>query len=626
MAYPPELIQQIRDANDIVGVVQQWVPLKKAGGNYKGLCPFHNEKSPSFNVHPAKQIYHCFGCGEGGDVFSFVQKMSKIGFGETVKMLAERAGVELPEDRRDDNQREQEEAQRRELERLGQLLDLAAVWFRRHLEESEEAAPARAYAEKRGLDAETREKFQLGWAPADGRALSAAAKKKGFDDAALDKAGLMSKGERGIYSRFRARLMFPIQDPKGRLAGFGGRIVGEGEPKYLNSGEGPLFNKSKLLYPWPQAKDALAKIREALIVEGYMDAIACHQFGFAQAVATLGTALTEEHARLLKRYVGRVILLFDTDAAGLRAARRAGETLMGTGLEIKVARLQGVKDPDELLRAQGAPALQAAIDNAVPLMEFCVDAGLAQARLAGGLTPQSRSAVLADTYPMLVKLGSAVEAEAELLKAAQTLGVSPEAAAEDYAAFKKGVRKPATVSPVQNAGGVEQAVAQALQRADGQAPEGLALTEGAILGLIQGSPELFRLTKEELPEPRFCTSLLQAAADLLWKTESGSAMEVEDDGSEAYQAAEGLLRELSFRYEPVGGDLKPAEYLRDLFHMRQERMLERESARLKLQLRIADGDASSTGLLKQIQNMDKEIYEMRRQRRERHLAQDEEEA
>ena len=256
MAFSPEFIQQVRDASDIVGVVQQWVPLKKAGANYKGLCPFHSEKSPSFNVHPAKQIYHCFGCGEGGDVFGFVQKLTKVNFAEALKVLAERAGIPLPLDTRDAGQREQEEEHRKELEELGRLLDLAAVWFRRHLEESDEGAAARAYAEKRGLDAATREKFQLGWAPADGRALLQAAQKKGFSDSALEKAGLLLRTERGPYARFRARLMFPIADPKNQLAGFGGRIVGEGEPKYLNSAEGPLFNKSKLLYPWPHAKDA----------------------------------------------------------------------------------------------------------------------------------------------------------------------------------------------------------------------------------------------------------------------------------------------------------------------------------------------------------------------------------
>jgi DNA primase len=618
MAFSPEFIQQVRDASDIVAVVQQWVPLKKAGANYKGLCPFHNEKSPSFNVHPAKQIYHCFGCGEGGDVFGFVQKLTKVNFAEALKVLAERAGIPLPEDTRDAGQREQEEARLKELEELGRLLDLAAVWFRRHLEESDEGAPARAYAEKRGLDADTREKFQLGWAPADGRALIQAATKKGFSDAALEKAGLSLRSERGVYSRFRARLMFPIADPKNRLAGFGGRIVGDGEPKYLNSAEGPLFNKSKLLYPWPHAKEALGKLREALIVEGYLDAIACHQFGFSQAVATLGTALTEEHAKLLKRYVSRVTLLFDADAAGLRAARRAGDALVGTGLEIRVARLSGVKDPDELLRAQGAPALQAALDAAIPLFEFCVEAGLKQAQATGGLTPQARVAVLADLHPLLVKLGSAVEIEAELAKAAQAVGVSAEAATEDYAAFKKGARRTPLALPTESGGPIKVPALAPVR-----VPEGLTLAEREILRLLVCEPELVEEAKLDLPEPQFSTAELQAGVDLLWRAPGGSVMSLPDDGSEAYQLGENLLRELSFQPQALSEGLKPADLLRDLLATRQERLLERDRADLKLALRQAEG-AAATEVLKKIQSTDQAISDLRRERRQKHLANDEE--
>ncbi len=632
MAFGPEFIQQVRDANDIVGVVQQWVPLKKAGANYKGLCPFHNEKSPSFNVHPAKQIYHCFGCGEGGDVFTFVQKLSKVGFGEALKVLADRAGIPLPEESRDTDQREADEARRKELEELGRLLDLAAVWFRRHLEESDDGAPARAYAEKRGLDAATREKFQLGWAPADGRALIQAALKKGYSEAALEKAGLLVRSERGPYSRFRARLMFPIADPKNRLAGFGGRIIGEGEPKYLNSAEGPLFNKSKLLYPWPQAKESLGKLREALIVEGYLDAIACHQFGFSQAVATLGTSLTEEHAKLLKRYVSRVVLLFDADAAGLRAARRAGEALVGTGLEIRVARLNGVKDPDELLRAQGAPALQASLDAAIPLFEFCVQAGLAQAHPSAGsgqaLSPQARVAILEDLHPMLVKLASAVEIEAELAKAAQAVGVSAAAAVEDYTAYKKGQRR---AVPQGSGSGPDNAkpadaIASAIQSRTGRTPEGLELTETEILWLLQMSPELVRAAKLDLPEPTFCTPALQAAVDLLWRAPNGSVMALVDDGSEAFNVGESLLRELSFLPLSLGAQVGPAQYLADLLAMRQVRMIQRDRDDLKHYLRQAENDLAAREILAKISRLDKTIYEMKKEMQERTLASNEESA
>jgi DNA primase len=621
MAFSPEFVQQVRDASDIVSVVQQWVPLKKAGANYKGLCPFHNEKSPSFNVHPAKQIYHCFGCGEGGDVFNFVQKITKVGFGEAIKVLADRAGLALPEDVRDEGQREQDEARRKELDELEKLLDLAAVWFRRHLEESEEAKPARDYAEKRGLDSATRDKFQLGWAPMDGRALIQAAVKKGFSEASLEKAGLLLRSERGPYGRFRSRLMFPIQDPKGRRVGFGGRVVGEGEPKYLNSAEGPLFNKGKLLYPWPHAKEALGKTREALIVEGYLDAIACHQFGFAQAVATLGTALTEEHAKLLKRYVSRVILLFDADAAGLRAARRAGEVLVGTGLEIRVARLRGVKDPDELLRAQGAPALQAELDAAMPLFDFCVQVGLAQAQANGGLTPQARVAVLADLHPMLVKLASAVETEAELAKAAQALGVSAEAATEDFAAFKKGARRAVLQlqPPVEASGKNQQPNSLPVLRA----PEGLMLAEREILRLLMTVPTLLVEAKLDLVEPKFCTDELQAGIDLLWQTSDGNVMAIADDGSEAYRLGENLLSELSFQPLELPEGLKPNELLHDLLLTRQERMLERDLVNYKLAGAQAEGQ-EVIEIAKKVQLLNEAIKDLRLERRQKHLANNEE--
>jgi DNA primase len=332
-------------------------------------------------------------------------------------------------------------------------------------------------------------------------------------------------------------------------------------------------------------------------------------------VATLGTALTEEHAKLLKRYVSRVTLLFDADAAGLRAARRAGDALVGTGLEIRVARLSGVKDPDELLRAQGAPALQSALDAAVPLFEFCVQAGMAQAQANGGLTPQVRVAVLADLHPLLVKLASAVEIEAELAKAAQAVGVSPEAAAEDYAAFKKGARRVATL-PLP---GAAAAGAAAPALAAVRAPEGLTLAEREIVRLLVCEPSLVEEAKLDIAEPVFSTPELQAAIDLLWRAPGGSILALTDDGSEAHQVGENLLRELSFQPQALSEGLKPAELLKDLLAIRQERLLERDRADLKLALRQAEA-SGATELLKKIQLTDQAILDLRRERRQKHLA------
>jgi len=616
MAFTPEFIDQVRQASDIVQVVQQWVPLKKAGANWKGLCPFHQEKSPSFNVHPAKQIYHCFGCGEGGDVFAFVQKVQKTGFGEAIKQLAERAGIALPEEGADDVGREAAAERKRRDEAQVRLLELASVWFRRNLEESAEGKAARDYADQRGLDLATRERFGLGYAPSDGRLLLSASEKKGYNAADLLDAGFAVKNERGTYSRFRGRLMFPIHDPKGRLVGFGGRILGPGEPKYLNSPETPLFSKGRLLYPWVQAKEALGKRREALVCEGYMDAIACHQAGLEQAVASLGTALTEEHAKLLKRYVDRVLLVFDADAAGLRAARRAGEPLLGAGLDVRVARLQGAKDPDELLRRDGPDALRRALEEAQPLVDFCVQVGLAAA--GEKPSPAQRAAALADVFPLLIRLPSASELDAALKAAAQAVGVGGEAAAADLAAFRRGEQRNAPAAP---------AAAKASQGPVAlPAAQSLVLVEREILNLLVVHPPLVAQAKLDLGEaPSMAAPDLQAAAELLWKAPAGVVMALPDDGSESYKLGDALLSRLSHGSLPQLAP--PEESLHDLILRRQELLLEHEVAVRTLALRQAEGDpAAEAELLKQMQAFKQAIQGLRRERRERPLARPEENA
>jgi DNA primase len=616
MAFSPDIIDQVRSASDIVQVVGERVPLKKAGASYKGLCPFHNEKTPSFNVVPSKQIFHCFGCGEGGDVFAFISKIDKVNFAEALKILAGRAGIELPEPERDEAQRRLDEQRKKEEEEQVRLLELAAAWFHRNLEEGTEGKTALAYAEGRGLDAEARQRFQLGYAPADGRTLVAAAQKKGFSEEALLSAGLAIRNERGFYARFRGRLMFPIHDPKGRLCGFGGRILGPGEPKYLNSSEGPLFNKSKLLYPWPLAKDALGKTRTALVCEGYMDAIACHQAGLQNAVASLGTALTEEHAKLLKRYVDKVALVFDADAAGLRAARRAGEPLLGAGLDVRVVRLQGAKDPDELLRREGPAALQAAVDAAQPILEFCVQAGL---QAAGPQpTPHQRAAVLADSFPLLARLGSAAEADAALKAAAAAVGVSEEAAHSDYAAFKRGElkRAPAPVPAESSEPG------QARPAAKLKPPDALVLVERELLALLVAHPELVEEAKLDLEGAELCQPSLQAAARLLWKAPRGVVMLLEDDGSEDYKLGDHLLSELSQRRLPQLA--APSESLYELIKRRTEVLLEWKRQQLKLALQQEQDPARVSALLAEQQQLLQAIQDTRKERHNRGLARTEE--
>lgn len=272
---PDDIVARVREATDIVQVISRTVRLKRAGSSLKGLCPFHGEKTPSFNVNAQKQIFKCFGCGEGGDVFSFLVKHDKLNFVEAVKQLAGEAGIEIPES----DGRDAEEAKKdaKEKEALLELLKLAALWFRRNLLEGKEAEAARAYVLKRNLSTPIQEKFLIGYAPRDAQALERAASSKGFSRTQMLQAGLLGESERGCYSRFRGRLMFAIEDMRGQIVGFGGRILGEGEPKYLNSPETRLFSKGRLLYAFPQAKDAIQKKKRVLICEGYMDALACQQ-------------------------------------------------------------------------------------------------------------------------------------------------------------------------------------------------------------------------------------------------------------------------------------------------------------------------------------------------------------
>ena len=442
----------------------------------------------------------------------------------------------------------------------------------------------------------------------------AAAQKKGFSEAELLATGLAIRNERGLYARFRGRLMFPIHDPKGRLCGFGGRILGPGEPKYLNSPEGLLFNKSKLLYPWVQAKEALGKTRSALVCEGYMDAIACHQAGLTHTVASLGTALTDEHAKLLKRYVDRVGLIFDTDAAGLRAARRAGEPLLGAGLDVRVVHLHGAKDPDALLRREGPAALQAAVDGAQPLLEFCVQVGL---RAAGPQpTPHQRAAVLADSFPLLARLGSASETDAALKAAAAAVGVSEDAARSDYEAFKRGESRKAPPGVTASSVGTPAALLPT------KAPEALVLVEREMLALLVAHPELVEEAKHDLEGASFCAPSLQAAATLLWKAPRGVVMLLEDDGSEEYKVGDALLAELSQRR--LAQLAPPHESLRELLLRRQELMLDQTVSARTTALRQETDGAKASALLQEIQQFKQAIQDLRRERHDRNLARPEE--
>ncbi len=358
MYYPDEVIEEVRTRNDIVDVISGYVHLQKKGANYFGLCPFHNEKSPSFSVSPGKQMYYCFGCGAGGNVFTFLMEYENYSFPEAVKTLAQRAGVNLPE------AEESEEARRAESKRT-RLLAVnkeAAKYFYYQLRARQGEAGMR-YLKGRQLSDETLQKFGLGFANKTSDDLVRYLRNKGFSPELIHEAGLCNVDEKhGMYDKFWNRVIFPIEDINHRVIGFGGRVMGDGTPKYLNSPETPIFDKSRNLYGLNFARSS--RKGNIILCEGYMDVIAMHQAGFDQAVASLGTAFTSGQAGLLKRYAKEVLLSYDSDGAGVKAALRAIGILRETGLTGKVIDLKPYKDPDEFIKNLGQEAFQERIDRA----------------------------------------------------------------------------------------------------------------------------------------------------------------------------------------------------------------------------------------------------------------------
>ncbi len=358
MYYPEELVEEVRMKNDIVDVISGYVKLQKKGASHFGLCPFHNEKSPSFSVSGAKQMYYCFGCGAGGNVFTFIMNYENYTFGEAIKMLAERAGVNLPEVEYSAEMKKKENHRARLLEANKE----AAKYFYYQLR-AKQGETGLQYLTNRRLVGETMQKFGLGFANKTRDDLTQYLKKKGFDERLLAEAGLSSYDEqRGSHDKFWNRVMFPIQDINHRGIGFGGRVMGEGEPKYLNSPETPVFDKSRNLYGLNFARTARAG--NVILCEGYMDVISMHQAGFTQAVASLGTAFTSGQANLLKRYTENVLLAYDSDGAGVKAALRAIGILREAGLTGKVIDLKPHKDPDEFIKNEGTEAFQERIAGA----------------------------------------------------------------------------------------------------------------------------------------------------------------------------------------------------------------------------------------------------------------------
>jgi DNA primase len=373
MAEAGSLAEKVKQQADIVRVIGEYVQLKKAGQNFRGLCPFHSEKTPSFNVHPTKQIYHCFGCGQGGDVFKFVMEMEKCAFPEAMRMVAEKCGIALP------RAKERSPEERRENQQRTVLVEIhreAQSYFVKQLEGTLEGRAARAYLEDRGLDRDTITRFGIGYAPSGGDLLLRHLKTK-YPEKALVESGLISRDQSGrLFDRFRRRVTFPISNESSKIVAFGARALGEDQPKYLNSPETPIYSKSNVLYHLDRAKDALRRQDFAVLVEGYMDAIAVARAGISNVVASCGTALAETQIKLLGRFTKRVVVNYDPDTAGQAATERSLTSLLEQDFEVRVLNLPAIgnkkADPDLFIREKGADAYRDQLKNSPPYVDYLI--------------------------------------------------------------------------------------------------------------------------------------------------------------------------------------------------------------------------------------------------------------
>ena len=497
MPFDRIFLDELSARNDIVDVVSQYVQLKKSGANYFGLCPFHNEKTGSFSVSPDKQIFHCFGCGAGGGVITFVMKAEGLSFPDAVHYLADRAGMQVPE------QGEEERRAARHRDRLYALCRDAARFYYDTLWRPENRAPQQ-YFIGRGLSRRTMNRFGLGYAPDSFHALMDAMTAKGYTRDELLDAGLVSRSEKGrIYDRFRNRVMFPIIDVRGNVIAFGGRVMDDSKPKYLNSPETPIFHKSRNLFALNLSKTT--KNDYFILAEGYMDVIALHQAGFDSAVASLGTSLTEEQARIIARHTERIVISYDADGAGQSAAQRAIDILKRCDLQVKVLRIPGAKDPDEFIKARGAAAFRALIERSEDHNAFRIEQIAAKYDLEDD---EARVLFLKDAARMLAGIESSIEREVYAGRAAKMAGVTPEAMAVEVRrelGIQRKRRRAAERREIRSPVGLAQPEDRTLAYADVKS----AKAEENVLRLLFTDQKLIHSVEEQLPAAWFSAPVLR---------------------------------------------------------------------------------------------------------------------
>lgn len=496
MYFSEELIEEIRQRNDIVDVISGYVKLQKKGSSYFGLCPFHNEKSPSFSVSRQKQMYYCFGCGAGGNVITFIMEYENYTFAEAVRLLAERAGVDIPEVEYSKEAKEKADLKATLLE----INKLAAKYFYAQLK-TEHGKHAHTYLTRRGLSEETITAFGLGYSNKYSDDLYKYLKTKGYSDELLVKAGLISASEKGVYDKFWNRVMFPIMDANNRVIGFGGRVMGEGEPKYLNSPETEVFDKSRNLYGLNRARTSRKSY--FLICEGYMDVIALHQAGFTNAVASLGTAFTPGHASLIKRYVNEVYLTFDSDGAGTKAALRALPILKEAGITAKIIRMDPYKDPDEFIKNLGAEAFEDRINKARNGFLFSLEV---LERDYDMNSPEGKTSFFNEAAKRLTEFEDNLERNNYIEAVAKKYHISYEDLRQKVSktAIQTGQAAPATKP--------KQATTKELAKEDGNLQ-----SQKILLTWLIENEQIFKQIKKYISPQDFTKELYQTVAELLYE-------------------------------------------------------------------------------------------------------------
>ena len=478
MAFPESFLEELAARNDIADVVSGYVRLtKRTGANQFGLCPFHSEKTPSFSVNTERQIYHCFGCGKGGSVINFIMEIENLSFPDAVHFLARRAGLEVPEDRPDENKSRRE--------RILSLNRDAARFFHEQLL-LKTGAPAQEYIARRQISSAFVKNFGLGFAPDSWSALTDAMGRRGYTRAELVEAGLARTGKSGgVYDYFRNRLMFPVIDVRGSVIGFSGRILGDGEPKYLNSPDTLVYSKARSLFALNLAKKS--KSGYIILAEGNIDVVSLHQAGFDSAVASLGTSLTPDQARLIARYASEVVIAYDADAAGQKAAQRAIGILQNLDIKVKVLRLPGAKDPDEFIQQKGPDAFRKLIERSDNQIEYRLQLLLEENDLS---SDEGRVAYLKEAAKLIASLPGSVEREVYGGRVAEKAGVSREAFGLEVGRVRKRMSAEAKKQQTRQV----SAVTRAVQPADRNlrfANVRSAMAERGLINLLCRFPELF---------------------------------------------------------------------------------------------------------------------------------------